>query len=78
EGKKAQQMAAYRELADEQLFRMRWVRVAPEASELPGFKAERCLCGRCGEGVNFGLFEEVAGEKLCKSCAHPELRYWSE
>ena len=71
-------MAAYRELADEQLFRSRWVRVAPEPSELPGFKGDRFLCPRCGEGVNFGRFEQVNGEKLCLACARPALRYWSE
>jgi formylmethanofuran dehydrogenase subunit E len=78
EGKKAQQMAAYRELADEQLFRSRWVRVDSEPSELPGFKGDRFLCPRCGEGVNFGRFEEMNGEKLCLACARPALRYWSE
>ncbi len=78
EGKKAQQMAAYRELTDEQLFRSRWVRVNPDPSELPGFKSDRFLCPRCGEGVNFGRFEEVNGERLCLACARPELRYWSE
>jgi formylmethanofuran dehydrogenase subunit E len=34
------------------------------------------LCPRCGEGVNFGRFVDVEGERLCLSCARPELRYW--
>jgi len=77
EGKKAQQMAAYRELADDQLFREQRVRVAPNPSELPGYRGQRFLCPRCGEGVNFGLFEEVNGDKLCLTCARPQLRYWT-
>jgi formylmethanofuran dehydrogenase subunit E len=77
ENKSAQQMAAYRELEDHQLFREQWVRVVVGASELPGFKGERFLCPRCGEGVNFGRFKEMDGERLCLSCAQPELRFWT-
>jgi len=77
EPKGRQQMQAYRELSDAQLFAEQWVQVHPGPAELPGYKAERLLCPRCGEGVNFGRFVEVAGEKLCLSCAHPEQRYWS-
>jgi formylmethanofuran dehydrogenase subunit E len=77
ETKSARQMAAYRELRDDQLFREEWVRVAVDASELPGFKGERHTCPQCGEGVNFGRLNEVDGERLCLSCAQPELRYWT-
>jgi formylmethanofuran dehydrogenase subunit E len=76
EPKNRQQMLAYRELTDAQLFREKWVRVNLEAAELPGFKSERFVCPRCGEGVNFGRVAEVEGERLCLSCADPELRYW--
>jgi formylmethanofuran dehydrogenase subunit E len=76
ESKSRQQMLAYRELADEQLFSVRWVKVDLEAGELPGAKGERTICPHCGEGVNFGRFVEVDGERLCLSCAHPQLRYW--
>ena len=76
ESKSRQQMLAYRELADEQLFREQWVRVNMEAAELPGSKGERFICPRCGEGVNFDRFVEVGGQRLCLSCARPELRYW--
>ncbi len=77
ESKSQQQMLAYRELSDEQLFREHPVRVDVGASELPGYKTERVVCAKCGEGVNFGRFEEVAGEPLCISCARPELCYWT-
>jgi formylmethanofuran dehydrogenase subunit E len=76
ESKSAQQMAAYRDLSDDQLFHVDKVRVTVDPSELPGFRGERFFCPRCGEGVNFGRFEEVNGERLCLTCAHPELRYW--
>jgi formylmethanofuran dehydrogenase subunit E len=71
-----QQVLAYRELSDEQLFREQWVKVELETSELPGAKGGRLVCPRCGEGVNFGRFAEVNGERLCLSCADPALRYW--
>jgi formylmethanofuran dehydrogenase subunit E len=76
EPKSRQQMMAYRELADTQLFREQWVRVQVDEAELPGSKGERVTCPRCGEGVNFGSFAEVNGERLCLSCADPTLRYW--
>jgi formylmethanofuran dehydrogenase subunit E len=76
EPKSRQQMLAYRELSDAQLFREQWVRVNVDAAELPGTKGERVSCPRCGEGVNFGRFVEVEGQRLCLSCADPKLRYW--
>lgn len=78
EGESRKQMQAYRELADEELFREQWVRVPIGPQELPGYKGERIVCARCGEGVNFGRFVEVGGERLCLSCTHPELRYWED
>jgi formylmethanofuran dehydrogenase subunit E len=86
EGKGKQQMAAYRELADAELFRERWVSVDLPASEMPGYKGLRVTCARCGEGVNFGRFVEGAdfldpfGDSMpiCLSCADPGLRYWRE
>ena len=71
-----QQMQAYRELAHGELFRAQWVNVTVDPEELPGYKGERVVCARCGEGVNFGRFVETGGERICLSCAHPELRYW--
>jgi formylmethanofuran dehydrogenase subunit E len=76
EPKSRQQMMAYRQLANAQLFREQWVRVQVDAAELPGTKGERVICPRCGEGVNFGRFVESEGERLCLSCADPALRYW--
>jgi formylmethanofuran dehydrogenase subunit E len=77
ESKSQQQMVGYRELDDEQLFRIERVGVQVDAAELPGYKADRVVCARCGEGINFGRFEEVAGQKVCIPCAHQEVRYWT-
>jgi formylmethanofuran dehydrogenase subunit E len=77
ESKSAQQMAAYRELPDAELFLEQWVNVEVDESELPGFKGDRVACAQCGEGVNFGRFVEAKGRKLCLSCADPQLRYWT-
>lgn len=76
ENKSQQQMQAYRELSDAQLFREYKVKVQVEPSELPGYKSERIVCARCGEGVNFGRYEDVGGVRLCVSCAQTELCYW--
>jgi formylmethanofuran dehydrogenase subunit E len=76
ENRNLQQMQAYRELPNSDLFREQWVRVTVDPADLPGYKASRIVCSRCGEGVNFGRFVQVAGQQLCLSCAHPELRYW--
>lgn len=76
EGESRRQMHAYRELPIEELFREHWVQVPVADTDLPGKKGERNICPRCGEGVNFGRFATVGGQRLCLSCAHPELRYW--
>jgi formylmethanofuran dehydrogenase subunit E len=77
ESRSRQQMTAYRELTDDQLFHCEWVQVRVDPAELPGQRGDRFLCPSCGEGVNFGRFTEMREEKLCLSCANPELRYWS-
>jgi formylmethanofuran dehydrogenase subunit E len=90
ESKGQQQMMAYRELSDKELFRERWVAVDLPPSEMPGYKGERVTCDECGEGVNFDRFVELPAKagfetvsgtvgsprRLCMSCADPGLRYW--
>ncbi len=75
--KNAQQMLAYRELPDEDLFSEERVRVPLPPNEFPGFKGQRVVCPRCGEGVNFDRFVDQDGERLCLSCADPSLRYYA-
>jgi formylmethanofuran dehydrogenase subunit E len=76
ENKGKQQSLAYRELADDELFREQWVTVELPPNEMPGYKGGRVTCAECGEGVNFDRFVLRDGEHLCFSCAAPSLRYW--
>jgi len=67
--KNHQQMRAYRELPDQELFTEQWVRVALGAEEFPGYKGERRVCEECGEGINFKREVIREGRVLCKACA---------
>jgi formylmethanofuran dehydrogenase subunit E len=67
--KNQQQMRAYRELADNDLFEFRWVRITLAPEDLPGYKAPRSICAECGEGVNFKREVVRDGRVLCRSCA---------
>lgn len=63
------QQNAYRILSDEELFDKSIVRVEVPAEDLPGFKAPRVICEKCGEGINFKREVVVAGRTLCRGCA---------
>ena len=76
DNKNAQQMKAYREMPDEDLFEWQWVSIPLHAREMPGYKAGRIVCAECGEGINFDRQVEMDGRVLCQSCAHPETRYY--
>lgn len=71
-----QQMKAYREMPDAELFGEQWVEVELGPQEMPGYKGERVVCAQCGEGINYDRFVERGGERLCLGCAHPEQRYY--
>ncbi len=67
--KNQQQMLAYHEITDDDLFTLQWVKVALPPEEFPGYKGERVVCEACGEGINFRR-EVRSGEKvLCRACA---------
>jgi formylmethanofuran dehydrogenase subunit E len=68
-GKNEQQMRAYREMPDEELFETQWVRVRIGAEDLPGYKAPAVACAECGESVSFRREVERDGRTLCRSCA---------
>jgi formylmethanofuran dehydrogenase subunit E len=76
ENKNQQQMRAYREMPDEELFAEEWVEVALDAKEFPGYKGERIACDECGEGINYDRFVRRDGKTLCMACAAPEERYY--
>src|SRR5689334_25414370 len=69
ENKNQQQMLAYREMRDDDLFDVQWVRVAVGPEEMPGYKGERIVCAECGEGINFKREVIRDGRTLCKACA---------
>jgi formylmethanofuran dehydrogenase subunit E len=69
ESKNQQQMAAYREMADADLFDVQWVKVELPAEEFPGFKSERIVCEQCGEGISYKREVRRDGRVLCRACA---------
>jgi formylmethanofuran dehydrogenase subunit E len=68
-GKNEQQMKGYREMSDAELFDTQWVKVSMPAEDLPGYKADRVTCARCGEGINFRREVRRGNEVLCRGCA---------
>jgi formylmethanofuran dehydrogenase subunit E len=69
ENKNQQQMLAYREMPEDELFTQHWVRVELPAEEFPGYKSERIVCAQCGEGINFHREVQHGGRILCQACA---------
>jgi formylmethanofuran dehydrogenase subunit E len=67
--KNQQQMLAYREMSDDDLFSIQWVKVELPPEEFPGYKGERIVCEVCGEGINFRREVRRDGKVLCRSCA---------
>jgi len=72
--KNQQQMLAYREITDDDLFSTQWVKVDLPPEEFPGYKGERVVCEACGEGINFRREVRTKDrddkEKvLCRACA---------
>ncbi|HKD90583.1 MAG TPA: FmdE family protein [Terriglobales bacterium] len=74
--KNQQQMRAYRELGDDELFEVQEVRVSLGPEELPGYKGERVVCSECGEGINFRRELRSDGRVLCRACAGEQ--YWKQ
>jgi formylmethanofuran dehydrogenase subunit E len=75
--KNRQQMLAYREMSDDDLFSVQWVRVQLAPEDLPGYKGERIVCEQCGEGINFHReVRQEDGRLLCRGCAGE--RYYQE
>src|ERR1700692_541033 len=65
----AQQMRAYRELPETELFDIQWVRVRLGPEDMPGYKAPRVVCGGRGEGCKFKREVIRDGKTLCRACA---------
>jgi formylmethanofuran dehydrogenase subunit E len=69
EDKNQQQMLAYREITDDDLFTLQWVTVHLPPEEFPGYKGDRVVCEMCGEGINFRREVRSAEKVLCRACA---------
>ncbi len=67
--KNQQQMLAYREMSDGDLFDVQWVKVDLGPEDMPGYKGERIVCEKCGEGINFRREVRRDGHILCRACA---------
>jgi formylmethanofuran dehydrogenase subunit E len=67
--KNQQQMLAYREITDDDLFTLQWVKVDLPPEEFPGYKGERVVCEACGEGINFRREVRTGAKVLCRACA---------
>ena len=73
--KNEQQMRAYQEMADDQLFHTQWVKVDLPPEEFPGYKGERIICSECGEGISYRREIRREGKIFCRACAGE--RYWT-
>src|SRR4051812_28956046 len=69
EKKNEQQMLAYREMPENELFDVQWVSVTLLPEDMPGFRSERISCAECGEGINFNREVRQHGKILCRGCA---------
>ena len=67
--KNQQQMLAYREITDDDLFALQWVKVDLPPEEFPGYKGEGVVCEACGEGINFRREVRTEQKILCRACA---------
>jgi formylmethanofuran dehydrogenase subunit E len=67
--KNRQQMLAYREISDDDLFTSQWVKVDLPPEEFPGYKGDRVVCEACGEGINFRREVRTEEKVLCRACA---------
>jgi formylmethanofuran dehydrogenase subunit E len=65
---KQQQLRAYRELPDEELFRREWVTVRVGPEDLPGYRGEKIFCATCGERINFHREVRRNGITVCRAC----------
>lgn len=69
ENKNQRQMAAYRELPDEDLFATQWVHVELPPEERPGYRGARVQCDVCGEGISFAREVRRGDKVLCRACS---------
>ncbi|HLF84858.1 MAG TPA: FmdE family protein [Blastocatellia bacterium] len=69
ENKYDRQLRAYKQLPEEELFKVERVRVDLPPQDQPGRPVSRVQCAECGEGVNDHREVIREGRKLCRACA---------
>jgi len=65
---------AYQVFDDEKLFQWQPALVKFPPEDLPGYRAPRVICQRCGEGIGFRREVRRDGLTLCRACAGEA--YW--
>jgi len=65
---------AYEDFVDDKILQWHSVVVNFSPEDLPGYRAKRVLCERCGEGIGFHRDVHVDGRTLCRACAGEA--YW--
>jgi len=74
--KNKQQMKAYREMGDGELFGEQWVEVEVGRRRCRGYKGERSGVRGVRGGDQLRALRGEGSERLCLACAHPEQRYY--
>jgi formylmethanofuran dehydrogenase subunit E len=69
ENKYQRQLAAYREMPEEELFRVQEVRVRLPECDMPGRPMRRVQCQECGDWVQDCRETVQDGKTLCRACA---------
>lgn len=63
------QIISYKNLPDEELFRIENVRIEIPVEDMPGPTLRRVICSQCGEGINDCREVTLNGKLLCRACA---------
>ena len=69
ENKSERQLAAYRRMPDNVLFRVQKVHVKIDEFDLPGPTRRKVACSRCGQIVRDAREIIIAGKPVCKPCS---------
>lgn len=69
ENKYDRQLRAYKQLSEEELFKVERVRVDVRPQDQPGRPVSRVQCDECGEGINDHREVLRDGRTLCRACA---------
>lgn len=64
------QLAAYRIMAEDELFKIQEVRVDIPTEDMPGRPLRRVKCEKCGDWVQDCREVAQKGVVMCRSCAH--------